>query len=234
MTPAEILEEPQASVRTGERSLVVHLHEDHRPDRIALIKVEEIVRNDAPITIAFGKENVSNWLRVRAGDEQFYESIQELSRDSRVTIALRPSAQEKERDREYQFVQRHFKTPTAYCPPNGRVTPEVIAEARRWGIKKIVVPGVFAAKPYRPKKGQEEIITVTPLHRVGFGSQRFIHLDQIVKYMEEVDSFCRDGLSPLDRRERVYFGPGRVLNRALVGVNKVLLAGFEGYKQMKA
>ena len=194
-----IVEDEKKKAQPGKRSLVVHLHEDHPKDRDALTLVERLVEDEVPLTLVFGEENVNNWLT--NVDGQMYDRVKILTQAPHVDVAWRRSTQPDRRDpqKEYMFVRGHFKAPSFYCPPDGKINDEVMAimKALQKQMKKVLIPRTFGAMPYKRKDEQAEIVTVTPLHRRGFGLHKFIHLDQIPEYQQRVEAHCAQGLMPL-------------------------------------
>ncbi|GEM_PF-4781117 len=209
--------------KTADKTLIVHLHEDNRRDRSALSILEAIVERGAPVTVAFGQENVGNWLQEVQGDDNFYDRVKILVKNPNVDVALRRSiSQRGNPEKEFAFLSRHFKTPALYCPHDGRINDEVRNTVDKLGIPKIVIPRLLAANPYRMRDTQIEVVTVTPLQPLGFGKHRFMHLDKVLWYADEVKQYCAEGLMPLRMVERVHFMPSRVATRCTVAANRAI------------
>lgn len=199
------------AVRTAKRSLVVHLHENHPKDRAGLRIIEEMLERSQeegiprPITLAFGRENAYNWLQ--STDNKMDDQVRALVAREDITVALRKSqttASRKELEQEYVWMTKYFKEPVAYCPCHrGRLTEEAGREASELGVRKVITTGLVSIGAFKDKGDPRiEIITVAPLHKIGFGAYRFIHLDQVSDYKREVEAHVRKGLRVVTDIER--------------------------------
>ena len=197
--------ERETHSKSAKRSLIVHVHEDHPRDRTGLIILEEIITEQEnvkipmAVTLAFGKENGCNWLQ--SADNEMYNRVRALVEREEITVALRKSqsaTSRKELEQEYKWMTKYFKEPIAYCPSSGRLTDEAGREASELGIRKVITTGLVSVGAFRDKEDPWiEIVTVAPLHRIGFGPYRFIHLDKVPDYKREIEAHVQKGLQKI-------------------------------------
>ena len=104
----------------------------------------------------------------------------------------------KELEQEYKWMTKYFKEPIAYCPSSGRLTDESGREASELGVRKVITTGLISVGAFRDKGDSWiEIVTVAPLHRIGFGPYRFIHLDKVPDYRREIEAHVQKGLQKI-------------------------------------
>ncbi|MBS3145053.1 hypothetical protein J4208_05720 [Candidatus Woesearchaeota archaeon] len=223
MTDLEI-EQPTRTTRIPtNRSLLVIMHEGWSKEVVGLDKVQQMAELGVPITLAFGKEELDDWL---SKDSRVYDEVRELAAYEEVDIALLGDKDEKKDERSKEVIERRFKVPAIYIPREGKITEAVEKQTLSLGLYRIAIPGRLSVGPYRIK---DSPITVhTMKHFSMGGSDRYVHAWQIPSLPEDqFEQFCHNGLDRLkERRKKPWIGGKwleygkRVMNDALYSVTR--------------